>query len=232
MARPDAYRLPDGTVVPSVTEVLDLLSNPHLARLANRMGMEHRDISVEWDYYAAIGTLVHHRVARAFGAQEPPVALEVWQAIDAAGEGRDDAARKAIAAADRLLAWASDMQLQPIAVECPVVHPAGYGGTLDLVAACPSLGGVCVIDWKTSSAVRQRHRIQAQAYRNAWDATVSDPRLRADTALVVGTAREGSEVWVSEVKGRKAARYSVAFGGLLAVYQALHNPDFSEVQHA
>ncbi len=53
-----------------------------------------------------------------------------------------------------MLPWVQENVVEPLAMEKPIWHPAGFSGTFDLLAFCAHWPEVTIIDWKTSKRAR------------------------------------------------------------------------------
>lgn len=53
-----------------------------------------------------------------------------------------------------MLPWVEQHVIEPLAMEKPIWHPAGFAGTFDLLAFCADWPEVTLIDWKTSKRAR------------------------------------------------------------------------------
>lgn len=52
------------------------------------------------------------------------------------------------------LPWVQENVVEPLAMELPIWHPAGFSGTFDLLAFCAHWCEVTIVDWKTSKRKR------------------------------------------------------------------------------
>ena len=167
------YTLPDGTKVPSVTSILDVVNKPALNAWRARVGNAKADqISRE---SAEFGTRVH-------------VACE-WIAngeftYTATGElGLDDDLRPF---ADAFHTWLRDGQ-EVIATERTVKHSRlRYAGTLDLLVKLAD-GRTATVDLKTGKQVSEVTPLQLEAYRRAGH---ESGLPLADTRLVLHLPRD------------------------------------------
>ena len=53
-----------------------------------------------------------------------------------------------------ILPWVEHNIIEPLAMEKPIWHPAGFAGTFDLLAFCADWPEVTLIDWKSSKRKR------------------------------------------------------------------------------
>ncbi|KKL50243.1 hypothetical protein LCGC14_2307390, partial [marine sediment metagenome] len=65
------YKLEDGTRVPGVTTILNIIAKPALIQWANRMGLDGINTYKHVDELADIGTLAHAMIAHFLGGPEP-----------------------------------------------------------------------------------------------------------------------------------------------------------------
>lgn len=164
------YELPDGTQLPSVTNVLGVIGKPALTRWAansvakfaveSKEDWLHLDDTAAWNLLKGVpfsqaeasantGTDAHtHAENRMLGL--PSVA--------------NNNATRNVDAILHDLETSRDFEI--LHVECTVANKAiGYAGSFDLIARWN--GEVTLFDWKTSKAVYPDNGIQLAAYRYA-----------------------------------------------------------------
>jgi hypothetical protein len=145
------YKLPDGTVVPGVTTVLNVLAKPALYRWANKMGLEGIDTSKYVHELAKIGTLIHYLVECHLAGVD--ICL---------GDYTPNEVEQAQVGFDKFLEYAGQHELDPILLEAPLVSEKGFGGTVDFFGLVD--GDFTVMDFKTGKAIYSDHKTQAVAY--------------------------------------------------------------------
>lgn len=159
MARPDKYRLADGTVVPSVTTILDRFKpSGGLIHWAWKEGMAGRDYRTSRDSAAAAGTLAHKWV-------EAEVKGEADKFIVPSSVDPDVFARAEQAHAN-FVKWYAKSGLTIVDQERPLVSEAWrFGGTYDAVATKGvRRKKIIALDFKTSNRVYHEHLYQVAAY--------------------------------------------------------------------
>tara|TARA_R110002012_G_scaffold46506_1_gene122827 strand:- start:296 stop:664 length:369 start_codon:yes stop_codon:yes gene_type:complete len=101
-----------------------------------------------------------------------------------------------------MLPWVEANILEPIAMELPIWHPAGFSGTFDLLAYTDDSPHVTLIDWKTSKRPRsadlvENYAQQLAAYRLGLTHTYGVTPMRG--ILVIGRpASSRPDVWTYE----------------------------------
>jgi len=147
------YTLADGTVVPGVTTVLQVLNKPALVPWANKLGLAGIDCTKYVDEKAAIGELAHQMIADHLCGVQTDTSEYSKQQIDQAEN-----------AVLSFLEWAKHKQISPIFVEEPMVSEQyRFGGTPDCLASIN--GEFTLLDIKTSAAIFPEMLIQVAAYR-------------------------------------------------------------------
>lgn len=137
-------------------------------------------------------------------------------------------------------------QPKVISIEQTVINEEhGFAGTVDLIGIFDEgflqsfntrteknfePNGVqvtAVVDWKTSSAIHDSHRLQVHAYANT---------LKVDYAIIVrlnAKNKNGFEVFISKVGDQDQPKYFETFLNVLGVFNFLHGsetPDLSEME--
>ncbi len=145
------YKLADGTPVPGVTTVLGVINKPQLLSWAWQCGMNGEDYRKVRDSAASAGTLAHWLIECHIKGLTPDLS-EFAPATVSAAEN----------AYLKWLDWWQGGGFEFAASESQLVHPDGYGGTLDILASrkCET----CLIDLKTSKAIYSEHWYQVAAY--------------------------------------------------------------------
>jgi hypothetical protein len=150
------YRLADGSLVPGVTTVLNVLAKPALVPWANRLGLDGIDVAKHVDELAQAGTLTH---AMVLADLQGHVQLEDGL-TDGYTKHEIELAENAFLS---YLEWKKGHTLEPLYIETPMVSEAsGFGGTPDFVGLLD--GKATVLDFKTSKDIYPEHMHQVAAY--------------------------------------------------------------------
>lgn len=174
------YRLQDGTLVPGVTTVLNVLNKPDLVPWANRLGRQGIDTRKYKDEAAAIGTLAHYLIQCQLSEEVPDTS---------------DYSANQIARAQRSLrsfqAFVGGRKLDVHHLEKPMVSERyWYGGTIDFAGRLN--GKRALIDFKSSKGIYPNHRTQVSAYHH----------------MVVERGYELDEVWVLQIPRTDDERFT------------------------
>ncbi len=145
------YILPDGTKVPGVTTILQVINKPALLTWANKLGLEGKELGKHVDHLAAIGTCAHEIIACHWLGKAPDLKDFSREVID-----------KAENAALSYFNWESQHTVKPLLVEEPFVSLLGYGGTVDCVGMID--GKVTLLDLKTGQSIWPEYGHQLAAY--------------------------------------------------------------------
>ncbi len=146
------YKLADGTLVPGVTTVLNILAKPALIHWAWKLGCEGKDYKKVRDTAADIGTLAHLMISSHWRNEPPDLDDYTKTQID-----------KAETAYLAYLEWESGKVMEPLAIEEPMVSEQfGYGGTPDWFGFIDR--ATTLLDFKTGKAIYPEHRIQLASY--------------------------------------------------------------------
>lgn len=202
------YRLPDRTLVPSVSAVLDALSKPALTYWAAKMvataAVTQRDYWSDLDDEVAIGWLkgATYRTTKKAADRGTAVhtAIETgdWRGIEAFHPAYET--------------MAAEHGAPRVVVAEKVVWTDRYAGRLDCVAEFD--GGLFLVDWKTTGAVRASAELQCAAYVAAFESREENPVL--DGAAVVRLSDDGMFEWVAYDRRTLEAGYGT-FMSLLQV---------------
>lgn len=143
------YKLADGTRVPSVTQVLQVVAKPALIQWANRMGLQGIDSDAYRDEKAVIGTTAHAMVEHYFRGVVADIPEELRE--------------PALPGFRNFLRWRNDHEVEPILIEQSLVSEKHrYGGTVDLVAGID--GTTELIDLKFTKSIHRDQFFQLAAY--------------------------------------------------------------------
>lgn len=187
MGRPaDGYRDRDGTLVPSVTEIIKAVWPQDTDRLldwAARLARQGIDWRQERALRGAAGTYAHQLLELSLtgGAPVgPPPELDY----------HPDLAAAAVVAAASAVGWLIDQRARIVSVEVPLVGASYtetgdtlvYGGTHDVIVEIA--GALTVVDLKTGSLAGQPcWWPQLQAYAELYDQVTSGPHIDGSVVL-------------------------------------------------
>ena len=134
------YKLADGTRVPGVTTVLNILAKPALIAWANRMGLQGIDTTKYVDAAANAGTCCHAMIEAHLKGEPFDASLFDPATIDIAENGYL-----------KYLDWEAGHKLADIHSEMQLVSEQHrYGGTVDLY--CTLDGVPTLVDFKTNQS--------------------------------------------------------------------------------
>jgi len=147
------YMLPDGEVVPSVTQILNtVIAKPGLQRWANQLGLNNKNINDESKATLDIGKLLHAYIQADL---EGAVVDEVGYTPE-----QISLAKKSFA---QYLCWKDGKQIKTIKTEYMMVSEKyEYGGTIDALLEID--GELTLLDWKTSTHISLDYKLQIVAY--------------------------------------------------------------------
>lgn len=216
------YRLQDGTLVPGVTTVLDILDKPALGKWRWDGGYERgvedtvshtKSTYNEWksvvrDSTAGVGTIAHYKI-HCFLSDEKEEYDKAYEA-------------EHIKMAEIPFQKFGDYYLSrggvAILSEYSMVHEThGYGGTMDLLVQTRE--GIELWDIKTSKAIYEENYIQLAAYKMLLDQDSKYRHMKIKPRVVLAT-KDGqlSAPSVSHAYMRKA-RYAWSY--LIKTYHKL-----------
>jgi len=179
------YKLKDGTKVPGVTTITNILAKPALIPWAwnlGRMGIDFRKFR---DDKADIGTLAHYLVMCHLKNEKPDT---------------DDYSKKQIDQAENCLLsyfeWEKHYELKPVLVEQPLVSEKyKFGGTLDcLTRLYPDSSNTCLIDYKTGKGIYPEYRYNAAAYK----LLLEEHGHKVKQAIILNIGRDENEAFKTE----------------------------------
>ncbi|MCR4340348.1 MAG: PD-(D/E)XK nuclease family protein [Gemmatimonadaceae bacterium] len=180
------YRLADGTRVPSVTAVLQIIAKPWLVPWANRLGLQGVDSAKYVEQTAVAGSLTHDWI-------EHKLTGRTWDSAQLADYSEDEQGQ-ALRAYAGFRQWSRAHVLEPLLIESALIsEQLRIGGTIDLYALLDERHAL--IDFKTSARVYDSHLVQLAAYR----ALLEESGRQVDEVRVVVLPRDGS-AWFEEVE--------------------------------
>lgn len=146
------YYFINGTYVPSVTKILgETMPMPYALRYwIGEVGNERAQAKLE--QAGDRGTAIHSACERLLNSEE----------ISLIEEFKDNKDKKVLVG---FVNWCAQYQPEVLATEKTVASRYGYAGTLDLY--CKIAGANYIIDFKTSSAIHDSHKLQLVGYQNA-----------------------------------------------------------------
>jgi hypothetical protein len=175
------YYLSNGTEVPGVTTVLQVLSKPALIHWAWELGMKGEDYRKTRDNLADVGTIAHYLVECELKGETPD--LKDYSPDDI------DLAENALI---KFYEWQKQHTIEVIFAEQSLVSEQfKFGGTLDCLAYVD--GVKTLLDFKTSKSIYAEHIIQLSAYLQLLREN-NHPDVRDIRVLRIGrTEEEGYE---------------------------------------
>ena len=201
------YRLADGTIVPGVTTILDVMNKPALVKWANNLGLQGIDSSAYVDETAKIGTLAHEMVQEYLGGPE-------WDR-STYNAGQIDLAENAVLS---FFEWErrNVSSFETVFIEKQFVSETNrYGGTVDWYGELD--GQMWLVDFKTCKALFPEHTYQTAAY---W-ALLLEHGYRVDGVRILRIGRSEDEGFDDKIIGREEIEdaYRV-FESALNLYRA------------
>jgi len=173
------YKLADGTRVPGVTTILNVLNKPALVPWANNLGLEgivSADFTKETGY---IGTLAHAIMLGYFTGRE---------ITDCPLDYSQDQFDIASMCYQKGRRWADQYNIEVILAEEPLVSEEWhYGGTPDLF--CKINGLFTGVDFKSSSGLYPENLYQCVGY----DRLLKEHGHYPDQWILVGMSRNPEE---------------------------------------
>lgn len=196
------YHLADGTLVPGVTTIVDVLNKPVLVPWANKMGLKGIDAMKYRDEAADIGTLAHKMIACQL--REDDAELSDWS---------PNQIEKASNALTKFVLYRGEHKLKPTLIEQPLVSEEyRYGGTPDYVGLRD--GVPVVLDLKTGSGIYPDAFVQVAAYRQL----VVEAGHEADAVYILRVGRDPSLSWQEQRVGNLDVYFEM-FLHCLALYE-------------
>jgi hypothetical protein len=138
--------------LPSVTEILGVVSKPYLISWANKMGLHGVDTREYNAELADLGTVVHEKIEAYYHYHSS--LFDDSQYSDVVRQKSDELFGK-------FLGWESERDVHPIFTELPMIC-SKFGGTIDAVMEID--GKITIIDWKTSREIYPEYFGQLSAY--------------------------------------------------------------------
>ena len=141
---PQDYKTKDGTRVPGVTTIVNVLNKPALVKWANNMGLQGIDTNKYVDSLATAGTLAHYLVECELTAMIPdPFYLAEFSDVD---RSRADNSMMSF------YAWQKQHEIKVVGHELELVSEEHrFGGTCDVLAEID--GEMTLVDIKTCKAL-------------------------------------------------------------------------------
>ncbi len=174
------YTTPDGTPIPSVTEILDNIGwkTWGLKIWAYNQGRAGKDMKATLKGLADAGSLTHAMVDATIKGKPLPSLDGLAPEIVERGQQGFDAFRN----------WRKTSRFELVASEVMLVSEGlGYAGQIDCVAHVE--GAVAIVDWKSSKATYPDQIVQIAAYAALWND--AHPDLPVQALRVVRFPPEG-----------------------------------------
>ena len=180
------YHTQDGSMVPGVTTILNVLAKPALVGWANRMGLQGIDTTKYVDSKAEIGTIAHYLIECDLRGEKPD--LSEYAPIQVSTAENSFL---------KWLDWKSAHVLELLKGEEQLVSEQfRYGGTIDIY--CKLDGVLTLIDIKTSgSGIWPEMRHQVAAY---WQLLIEN-ELPVSQVIIVRVGRDDKEGFQTETVG-------------------------------
>jgi len=196
------YKLKDGTIVPSVTQIVGLLNKPALLEWGWRQGTEGQDIHKIKDITAEAGRLAHQMILDFLNNKKTDFNEYSKEIIDLAENSFLS-----------FLEWIKDKKIEPLGVEVSLVSERyKYGGTYDFYGFIN--GTLALIDWKTGSGIYPSYIYQISAYR--WlliENGFNDP----EKVIIIRVNREPNEKYEELIKKDTSIEFEI-FKRLCEIY--------------
>ncbi len=188
------YQLKDGTTVPSVTTILNILSKPILLDRAWKCGWEDLDYREVQGSADDIATLARYLIACHLKGKTPNTSpyspLEV---------------EKAKHCLTKYQRWEREHPMMPVIIEMPLVsEDFKYGGTPDLLAELD--GGLSLVDFEIGKAVYRGSFYQLAAY---WK-LVTEQGWPLTTARVLGIGTDEDEAFEEWLRTSLDAEWGIS----------------------
>ncbi len=146
------YKLQDGTIVPGVTTITNLLAKNALIKWSNDLGLKGISVNAYVDDKAMIGTLAHEMILAHLSKRVPET--------EDYSKNQIDAAENAFLS---YLEWEKGHIVEPILIEKQLVSEIyKYGGTFDFYGKVDTVPEI--LDFKTGSGIYPEMWLQVAAY--------------------------------------------------------------------
>jgi hypothetical protein len=201
------YTLEDGTRVPGVTTILNVIAKPALISWANRMGLDGINTSKHVDELADIGTLAHAMIAHHLGGPAPDL---------------DDYSKNQISRAENSVLsfheWAKGKELRTVFSEKQMVSEGlRYGGTCDWLGHID--GVLILLDLKTGKAIYDEHLYQVAAY---WNLTNEAAAFVPEEIRILQVGRSEDEGFSERIiPAATIPKYFAVFTAALHLYETI-----------
>jgi len=178
------YKLSDGTRVPGVTTVVNVLNKPALINWANKMGLAGIEVGRYVDNLADIGTLAHAMV----------VAHLKDETVDT-----DDYSKNQIEQAEwackSFFDWMKSHEIDLLWAERPLVSEnRNFGGTPDIYAIVDGVREL--IDLKSGSGIYDEHKIQVAG---GYSLLLEEHELSFEKVRILNIPRTNNENWAEVI---------------------------------
>jgi hypothetical protein len=200
------YTLEDGTRVPGVTTILNVIAKPALIAWSNRMGLDGINTSKYVDELADIGTLAHAMIAHHLGGPAPDL---------------DDYSKNQISRAENSVLsfheWAKGRKLVTFHSERLMVsEELCYGGQADWIGEID--GVTTLLDLKTGKAIYDEMLYQVAAYWNL----AEEERQGIKEIRILQVGRSEDEGFSERIiPAASIPKYFAVFTAALHLYQTI-----------
>ncbi len=200
------YTLEDGTRVPGVTTILNVIAKPALISWANRMGLDGINTAKHVDELADIGTLAHAMIAHHLGGPAPDL---------------DDYSKNQISRAENSVLsfheWAKGKTLETVFSEAQMVsEELRYGGTCDWYGRID--GYDTILDLKTGKAIYDEMLYQVAAY---WNLTIEQGWPVHDIRILQVGRSEDEGFSERIIPAASIPQYFAVFTAALHLYETI-----------
>jgi len=177
------YRTKDGGIVPSVTQVLKIISIPALAPAANRLGLLGINSNTYWKELADIGTISHFLILCYLKKVKPDTSGYKKNLVD-----------KAENSFLSYLDWEKNHKIEPVLLETPLVSEVfKFGGTPDCVCHLDDKEGLTLLDFKTGGIYKE-HYWQIAGYT----CLLEENGYSIDDGIILGIPRTVDEFFIEQ----------------------------------
>lgn len=200
------YRDAGGNRLPGVTTILGAHKDAGgLVHAAWKLGAEGLNYRHEWDKAAKIGTCLHARI-------EAFITKTAFDEMEHTG----GAVTHSKLAYESFLRWAAGKELRG-SVEVPLIHPRGFGGTMDYFDLAAGEGGL-VLDWKSNTKIYPETFAQVGGYALLVEAHTG----KIPDCKIIRFDKTGADAEETDLPAQhpKAIAGRKLFLGLLDAYEA------------
>lgn len=162
----ELYQLEDGTILPSVTEIISLLGSPALMRWSNSLGFRRIDYTKYMDDAALRGTICHEMISHFIDPSYPIQSYDLPESLFIQIKNYEK----------EILSFSNSCKFKPTFIEKPFLSKSmgyagcpDYYGTIKFPKSPKGYEGVlkfqdALIDWKTSKKPQEKQFLQLGGY--------------------------------------------------------------------